>query len=58
MLEQLLLPRRDLGRMHLMLLGEFGERLVAADRWSVTLALNAGEWLRRDHFMVTAPLKD
>jgi len=44
--------------MHLMLLGEFGERLVAADRWSVTLALNAGEWLRRDHFMVTAPLKD
>jgi len=31
-LEQLLLPGRDLRRMHLMLLSELGERLVAADR--------------------------
>jgi hypothetical protein len=44
--------------MHLVLLGEFRERLVAADRLRATLALKAGEWLRRDRFMVTAPLKD
>src|SRR5690349_24875780 len=31
-LEQLLFPRGDLGAVQLMLLGELGERLIAADR--------------------------
>jgi len=43
--------------MHLVLLGQFAERLVAANRLQGDLGFESGEWLRRDRFMATAPLK-
>jgi len=42
--------------MHLVLLSQLGERLVAANRLQGDLGFEAGEWLRRDRFTVTAPL--
>jgi len=41
-LEQLLLPGGDLRRMHLVLLSELGERLVAADRLQRDLGFEGG----------------
>ena len=41
--EKLTAPLRDLVRMHIELLRQFGQRLFPLDRSKATLALNAGE---------------
>src|SRR5215471_16970307 len=51
-LKQLLLPRRDLGGMDLVLLGELGERLIATDGLQSDLRLERGRVIATRPFHV------
>jgi hypothetical protein len=53
--QQLLLPGADLRGVNLMLLRQSASVLSPRIACTAILALKAGEWLRRDRFMVTAP---
>lgn len=55
--EELRLPRRDLVRMDVVLLSQFGERLLAPDGSQATFALKAGVWFRRVRLDIFFPVR-
>ncbi len=50
--QQLVLPVRDLVLVHIVLLGQLRKGLVTLDAASATLALKAGEWVRRGRLLI------
>lgn len=51
-LQQLGLPLRDLVGVDIVLLGQFGQGLLALEGARATLALKAGVWLRRGRRLI------